>query len=444
MRKGYAIKTAVCVGAISAAVLAANNVNAAGTICEENGLAGISLSLEQYSATADTQVIASAATAVQEKQDATEKEAEEEVSKYANMGISIADNYVNIRKKPNEESKVRGKLYRGAAATIVATKGDWVKIKSGNVKGYIKKEFLAIGFDAEELEDKFGKKWATVNTETLKVRAKKSTESEVLTLVPEEEKFEIVKETKNWVKIMIDEGEGEGSGEDGTGGVTEATKGYVSKDFVDISVSFDHAISLKEEKEEAKRKAQAQAAEQDRLEQLANEQHESSNNDSSSSNNNSSNDDSSSEKSSNSSNTPKKSNNDSDDTYNSASDKPLKSGSGSEIASYAQKFIGNPYRYGGTDLQNGTDCSGFTMKVYAHFGISIPRTSSSQASAGKKVSIDSLQPGDLVFYGSGGSISHVAMYIGGGQVVHASSESTGIKISGVRYRSPITARRIVG
>ena len=113
---------------------------------------------------------------------------------------------------------------------------------------------------------------------------------------------------------------------------------------------------------------------------------------------------------------------------------------GQQIANYACQFVGNPYVWGGTSLTNGADCSGFVMSVYAHFGISLPRVAASQANAGTSVSVDSLQPGDLLFYHSFG---HVAIYIGNGQVVHASNRATGIKISNYNY-SPINkAVRIV-
>ena len=121
---------------------------------------------------------------------------------------------------------------------------------------------------------------------------------------------------------------------------------------------------------------------------------------------------------------------------------------GSRMASYAQQFVGNPYRYGGNSLTRGIDCSGFTQQIMAKFGYSISRTSSSQAGDGRAVSTSSLRAGDLVFYGDGGSINHVALYIGGGQVVHASNSAPyprgGIKISNVNYRTPICARRIIG
>lgn len=111
---------------------------------------------------------------------------------------------------------------------------------------------------------------------------------------------------------------------------------------------------------------------------------------------------------------------------------------------YALQFVGNPYVYGGTSLTNGTDCSGFTMSVYSYFGYSLPHQSGMQSGYGTPVSTDSLLPGDLLFYSSGGrGIGHVALYIGNGQVVHASTPATGIKISSAFYRTPICARRLI-
>lgn len=109
-----------------------------------------------------------------------------------------------------------------------------------------------------------------------------------------------------------------------------------------------------------------------------------------------------------------------------------------DIVEYAKQFLGNPYVYGGTSLTKGVDCSGFTMAVYSHFGISLSHYSGSQAKEGTQITADQLQPGDLVFYAnSSGTINHVAMYIGNGQVIHASSPRTGIKISNYRYRTPV-------
>lgn len=114
---------------------------------------------------------------------------------------------------------------------------------------------------------------------------------------------------------------------------------------------------------------------------------------------------------------------------------------GQQIASYAVQFVGNPYVYGGTSLTNGADCSGFVQSVFANFGIGLFRTAASQASGGTSVSLDSLQAGDLLFYSSSGSIDHVALYIGGGQIVHAANSASGIIISNAYYSTPVAARR---
>lgn len=449
----------------------------AASLCTDTALAGISLILDQYSDTVESEAVEASVASIQsleevgvetetteeqelvegrtveettseETSEDAEEPAEEPVkeSEYANVGISIANNYVNIRRKPNTESKVLGKLYKGSAATILKRKDEWVKIKSGSVTGWINSEFLAIGFDAEELVDTYGTKWATVTCTTLYVREKKSTDSTILTMVPIDETFEIKKEGKDWVKIVVDAGDE----------ADNATIGWVSKDYVDMSVTFEEAISIEEEEAEARRKAEAEAAleaqrkaEADRLAAL---QAAANNTTSSSSSNSSSSSQSSSSSSASSSSQSSKP---SSSTSNSQSSKPSNStsnstsgqtstsngGSGSAIASFALKFVGNPYVYGGTSLTNGADCSGFTQSVFANFGISIPRTSSSQACSGRSVSIGSVQPGDLIFYASNGRINHVALYIGGGQVVHASNPRTGIRTSNMYYRQPQCARR---
>ena len=114
------------------------------------------------------------------------------------------------------------------------------------------------------------------------------------------------------------------------------------------------------------------------------------------------------------------------------------SGSGSKIANYALQFVGNPYVPGGTSLTNGADCSGFVQSVYKAFGYSLPRTSYSQSTVGTAVSYSQAQPGDIIYYGG-----HVGIYIGNGQIVHASTQRTGIKVSPATYRSIITIRRVV-
>ena len=118
-------------------------------------------------------------------------------------------------------------------------------------------------------------------------------------------------------------------------------------------------------------------------------------------------------------------------------------GKGQEIADFALQFVGNPYVWGGTSLTSGADCSGFVQSVYRNFGISLPRVAADQAQAGTRVSQEQLQTGDLIFYADGGAIYHVVLYLGNGQVVHASSAATGIKISPVNWQNAVWGVRLI-
>jgi len=175
MRKNKAMKAAACIASTAVLLLIPTTIARADNIVStEQGVAGIAYSLDNYYS------------AVEGKQDGTADKAltnilkTEIVSPYANLGVSVADNYVNVRKDPNTNSEVVGKLYRGCAADILERlDGDWVKIQSGDVKGYIASNFLAIGNEAETMVDKYATKYATVNTQTLRVRDKQSTDSKI-------------------------------------------------------------------------------------------------------------------------------------------------------------------------------------------------------------------------------------------------------------------------
>lgn len=342
--------------------------------------------------------------------DSTEAEVK---SKFENIGISTAAPYVNIRTKPSTDGKITAKLYKGSKCDIIKTVGDWVKIKSGNAKGYIKAEFLARGYDAEKLVDEYGEKYAVVNTETLNVRFDPTTDSRIATLVPMGEKLSVLKTKEGWHEVLI-------SKDDETG---ENITGWVSDEFVEIKIKWKNAVTIREELEEAARVAAAEEA-------LRRQQAALSRRNTYIANNNNNN------------------------RYNrnrtgtkrrtvTVADSGNYSATGSNIANFALKFVGNPYVWGGTSLTNGADCSGFVKSVYSNFGIGLNRTSRAQASNGTAVSLNALQPGDLVFYAPTGRISHVAVYIGGGKIVHASSPRTGIMVSSVSYSTPYCARRIV-
>lgn len=114
-----------------------------------------------------------------------------------------------------------------------------------------------------------------------------------------------------------------------------------------------------------------------------------------------------------------------------------------ELCEYAKQFVGNPYVWGGTSLTKGADCSGFVLSVFAKYGISLPHSSRAQANSGTRIKMSEAKPGDLVFYAKGGRINHVAIYIGGGQVISASSPKTGIRIASAYYRTPVAVARIL-
>lgn len=357
---------------------------------------------------------------------------EDEVkSKYENIGISIADPYVNIRKKAGEDSEIIGKLYKGSKCDILKTSGDWVKIESGNAKGYIKAEYLARGFDAEKLIDDYGTKVAEVKVETLNVRFEDNTESRIATQIPEGEKLLVLKKKGDWYEVAINDGS------------EDRITGWVLADYVKVKIQWKHAITIKEEKAEEERKAAAEAALEARQQALVAEQAEAARQQQAAAQ----------QAHAAARQTQTQTQNQVKNTQKAVEQPKTEtkvqtsasgSGKGQNIANFALNFVGNPYVWGGTSLTRGADCSGFVMSVYANFGIGLNRTSRAQASNGYAVSMSELQPGDLVFYAANGrSISHVAIYIGGGRVVHASTPRTGIIVSSVYHQSPCCARRIV-
>lgn len=273
---------------------------------------------------------------------------------YTNLGMSvISSGNLNIRQEASTDSEVVGILTNHNACELLEDAGDWYKVTSGKVTGYVSKQYLVTGDEAESIAEQEIKTVATVNTETLNVRAEKSTEAAVLSQVGNSEAFTVNSVADGWVEISVDD-----------------SVGYISQDYVTLAQALPTAKTIEQ----------------------------------------------------------------------------VKYGDGvsdvrASVVSYALQFVGNRYVWGGTSLENGIDCSGFTMRILGKYGISLPHSSRAQPSYGTKISASEAQPGDLFFYGSGRSISHVAIYIGNGQIVHASNKRDGIKVSNAFYRSPICVTR---
>lgn len=273
---------------------------------------------------------------------------------YTNLGMSvISSGNLNIRQEASTDSEVIGILTNHNACELLEDAGEWYKVTSGKVTGYVNKQYLVTGDEAEAIAEQEIKTVATVNTETLNVRAEKSTEAAVLSQVGNSEAFTVNSVADGWVEISVDD-----------------SVGYISQDYVTLAQALPTAKTIEQ----------------------------------------------------------------------------VKYGDGvsdvrASVVSYALQFVGNIYVWGGTSLEKGVDCSGFTMRILGKYGISLPHSSRAQPSYGTKISASEAKPGDLFFYGSGRSISHVAIYIGNGQIVHASNKRDGIKVSNAYYRNPICVAR---
>lgn len=274
---------------------------------------------------------------------------------YTNLGVANVDGNLNVRAAASTDAEIVGKMPNNAGCEILGVEGEWTKIQSGDVEGYVKTEYLLSGEAALARAEEVKQTIATVTTTTLYVREQPNTECSVITMMPMGEELEVVEILDGWVKINVDSDEG-----------------YVSAEYVEISTELTKAMTMTEIR-------YGQGVSDVRV----------------------------------------------------------------SLVQYATQFVGNPYVWGGTSLTRGADCSGFVMSVFANYGISLPHSSRSQANCGTSISASEAQPGDLFFYGNGSSINHVAIYIGNGQVVHASSPKSGIKISSAYYRTPVRVVRVI-
>lgn len=290
-------------------------------------------------------------------EEAVEEPVQEQTSVYGyqNLGIAVVDGNLNVREAASTDASVVGKMPNKAACEILGTEGEWTKITSGEVSGYVKSEYLVTGDQAAALAEEVKETIAKVTTTTLYVREEPNTDCSIMTSMPMGEELEVIEELDGWVKVNVDSDEG-----------------YVSADYVEISTELPTAMTMTEVR-------YGQGVSDVRV----------------------------------------------------------------DLVAYACQFVGNPYVWGGTSLTKGADCSGFVMSVFSKYGVSLPHSSVSQAGCGTSISSSEAQPGDLFFYGNGKRINHVAIYIGNGQVVHASSPKSGIKISGAYYRNPVKVVRVL-
>ncbi len=309
-------------------------------------------------------------------QDLQTMEVEEEKDTFENPVVPNVNGYLNVRSTPSEKGKILGKFYNDAVGEILGEENGWYHIKSGNVEGYVKASYCHAGETAQAMAEELGTRLAVVNCDGLYVRKQASKDSEVLRMVALKDELLVLEETEDWVKVDVEEG-----------------FGWVTREFVDLKTEYIVAESREEER--ARLASENDARERARKAALK----------------------------------------------KAASDFVITGDNemGVAVAEYAIQFVGNPYVWGGVSLTNGADCSGFVMKVYEEFGVSLPHYSGSQRRQGYAVKggLKNAQPGDLICYSG-----HVALYIGDGMIVHAASEKSGIKIGKANYRTILAVRRI--
>ena len=323
-------------------------------------------------------------------EDITDAEPENE---YANLAIAQVDHYVNVRREPNTDSEILGKIYNGAVAQILETAGeeqDWFHVVSGSVTGYIKAEFFLYGDAAAEAVDNYLTRYATVIADRLNVRKEPGTDSSRIGFITHGEKVRILEQLGDWMLVQY----------------TEDKTGYVASEYVTVSEEFIYAKSIEEERAELE--AQREMARRMAQQEIAVPE--------------------------NTAVTPL-----TPPATVYTTNEELRS----SIVAYAMQYLGYPYVHGGRSLATGTDCSGFTCYIYADFGYSISRTPSGQySSAGRSIDYSEIQPGDIICYGKS-KCTHVGMYIGDGQIIHAANSRKGVVIYDAGYDNILSVRNVI-
>lgn len=297
-----------------------------------------------------------------------------EEGEYLNMAFSDTGDYTYIRSAPDENSDWVGKLYQDSAAQVLEYLDGWTKIRSGSAEGYVPSDSLITGENASQRAKEFEDHTVTVTAYALNVRDGQGTGADILTQVSLGETYEV-----------------NGEPVDGWYPVKVGEiDGWVSGNYVTEETSYSYGETKEEEEarlaEEARRAEGVQTAE----------------------------------------------------TGAAGSAVPGGSITGQAVVDYACQFIGNPYVWGGTSLTDGADCSGFVQSVYAHFGVSLPRTTYEMVNSGYAVSYEEALPGDLILYDG-----HVGLYMGDGTIVNAMNEADGIGICSATYTNIIAVRRVL-
>ncbi|MDE6698108.1 MAG: C40 family peptidase [Lachnospiraceae bacterium] len=310
------------------------------------------------------------------------------IAGYEKLGISNVTDYLNVRENPGTQNKVIGKMPGNCACEILEEVDGWYKIKSGDVEGYVCADYILTGYEANVKAMESMTTELYVNCSVLNVRQEPSTDCNVSTAVFEGEYLEILEELDGWYKVDINN-----------------LQGYVSADYVKKINTLPTAVKI--------------------TEVVANTTYTNNNY----GNNNYSNGGNSTTA------VPNMTYTNLDSTV---------SQTAVDLINYGMQFLGNPYVYGGNSLTTGTDCSGFVKLIFAQFGYDLPRSSSAYLSTGYTIiPVSEAKPGDVFLYNYSGTIGHVGIYIGNGQLLHASTPSQGIKIGSAFYTQPYCALRVI-
>lgn len=406
---------------------------------------------------------------------------------YLNRAFSNVKDFSYIRSAPDEKSDWTGKIYADSTVNVLEYKGDWTKIRSGNVEGYVPADTLYTGEEAKKHAKEYETEVVTVLADVLNVRSGQGTENDILTQVMFKQQFEVTGEPESgWYPVKVDEFDG-----------------WVCGDYVEAETTFSYAESKEEEKHrlaqekqdnddisvggrtvypghtngtQANRAAEVRQVSANGATAGKTTRTRSGNADGSQANEaagtqpgitggsrenetaeiqpGSAADTSEHEVSGGFSDsladTPAdgagsaQNGNDTQQEADStaevqeAAEVENQEYTGQAVIEFACQFIGNPYVWGGTSLTNGADCSGFVQSVYANFGIALPRTTWDMVNVGYEVSYDQALPGDLVLYDG-----HVGLYMGDGNIVNAMNEAQGIGICTATYAPIITIRRVL-